>query len=68
MYREKEASLILQILFAKVIAGNVVITNWSCRGHAKVGQRYVGESIRTSFVKSSSEPQISVVKNKIRYR
>ena len=35
----------------------------SREGHARVERRYVGESIRTSPVKSSDEPQISMVKN-----
>ena len=35
---------------------------WLC-GDGKVGRRYVGESLMTSFVKSSGESQIFVVKN-----
>ena len=47
---------------AEVIVGNVVITRLSREGRVKVC-RHVGESIKTSFVKSSGEPQISVGKN-----
>ena len=42
------------------MAGNMVIAGRSYEGRLKVGRRYVGESIRTSPIKSRNEPQISV--------
>ena len=39
-------------MYADVIAGNEVITRLLREDDAKVGRRYVGESKRTTFVKS----------------